>query len=66
MSDEHKVSAMREMRHIGGKWTPRWRGRCSCGAQTYMHYAFPSSAQTALHRTHLSKPTNAPERNIHD
>lgn len=49
MSEAHGVTALREKRGDA----VRWRGRCSCGAQTYMHYSSPDTARTALRRTHL-------------
>ena len=51
--DEHTVTAMKEVRRIDGKDDVRWRGRCSCGQKSYMHYATAAAARTAIRRTHL-------------
>lgn len=49
----HTVTAMREVR--GDKHNVRWRGRCSCGKQTNLHYSMPESAKTALRQTHIAE-----------
>ena len=62
MSDtEHTVTAMKEIRHIDGHDAVRWRGRCSCSAQTYMHYSTPEAARTAVRRTHLKDEVGGTE-----
>ena len=50
MNDEHAVSALPE-KHDGGM---RFRGRCSCGANSYMVYSTKAAAKAALRRTHLA------------
>jgi hypothetical protein len=56
VTDEHTVSAVSERHYIrnpAGDMTVRWRGRCSCGARSFMHYATAKAAKVALRRTHL-------------
>jgi hypothetical protein len=49
VSDDHDISAIAE-KHNG---TTKYRGRCSCGANSYMTYATMAMARAALRRTHM-------------
>jgi hypothetical protein len=54
--DEHVVSSLPDVRRVGVDRTiTRYRGRCSCGEVTFMHYATPDSAKTAIRRTHIAR-----------
>jgi len=55
MTDDHEISAMKERHREHGTAHDvlRWRGRCRCGAKSYMTYATTDAAKTALRRTHL-------------
>lgn len=55
MTDEHAVTAIKEPHKVGRETITRWRGRCSCGRTTYMHYSTPIAATTALNRTHIAE-----------
>lgn len=57
MPEGHKVSALREKRHVGNREVVRYRGRCSCGTQSFMHYSTPIAAKTAMERTHITSLT---------
>ena len=54
LDNSHTLSVMKEQRRTGPgeALTTRYRGRCSCGAQTFMHYSTPDAARTAMRRTH--------------
>ncbi|MGA9527153.1 MAG: hypothetical protein WBS24_03445 [Terriglobales bacterium] len=59
-SPEHTVTSIPEKHGNGAGERVRHRGRCSCGASTYMHYSTPDLAKTALRRTHI-RDTNEKE-----
>lgn len=54
-SFEHEVSSTAEKRGEGAKAQTRYRGRCSCGHVSYLHYSTPQAARTAVRRTHLKE-----------
>ena len=56
LAGDHVLTVSQERRKLSGsdKYTSRFRGRCSCGYQTHLHYSTPLAAKTALTRTHLA------------
>jgi hypothetical protein len=52
---DHQVTTTSEKRGQGANAQTRYRGRCSCGHTTYMHYSTPEAARTAVRRTHLQE-----------
>lgn len=55
--EEHTVSATKEIHGQGANALTRYRGRCSCGHVTFMHYSSPAAARTAIKRTHIASLT---------
>ena len=53
MSDDHEISALPEKHQVRSEAVTRYRGRCSCGAVSFMHYGTKQAARTALRRTHM-------------
>ena len=54
---DHQVTSTKEKRGHGANEQTRYRGRCSCGHTTYMHYSTPEAARTAVRRTHITSLT---------
>lgn len=50
---EHVASATKEIR--GDKHNVRYRGRCSCGKTTSLHYSTPDAAKSAMEHTHIAE-----------
>jgi hypothetical protein len=50
---DHTASATKETR--GDKHNVRYRGRCSCGRVSFMHYSTPEAARTAITRAHIAE-----------
>lgn len=51
----HIASSTKEIR--GDKHNVRYRGRCSCGHKTYMHYSTAVAAETAIRLAHIAEVT---------